>query len=535
MPATMTFPGVHVEEIPSGVRPIIGVSTSQTAFIDFFARGPIGPQVAGQWQPRATRVTSFLDFERRFGGLDVNSPASYGLMQYFLNGGQIAWVVRVASQNALAASRGLTGGSPPQQTLIVRAASPGEWGDQLEVGVDWDTADATRFNFVVREVIERQGRRQVVASEVLRNVSTDTTSADYVVTAVANRSALIEVQDVGLGDRPTKTGDSLTAGSVVGDPAASGFVPLGGGDNGSPPDATLLATGLSALDRIEGDVFNLLCIPAAAELDSSPSSTPNLAAVIAAANAFCEAKRGFFIVDIPMAVSSPEQMKIWLDNHSIRHRNAAVYFPRLIIRDPVSGNPRNVAASGTVAGVYARTDAGRGVWKAPAGTDAALRGIQSLAPGGLLTDLENGELNPRGINCLRRFPIFGAVTWGARTLDGADAQASEWKYVPVRRTALFIEETLYQGLKWVVFEPNDEPLWAQIRLNVGAFMQSLFRRGAFQGRTPQEAYLVKCDRETTTQADVDAGVVNILVGFAPLKPAEFVIIQIQQLARPPES
>ena len=139
-------------------------------------------------------------------------------------------------------------------------------------------------------------------------------------------------------------------------------------------------------------------------------------------------------------------------------------------------------------------------------------------------------LNPLGINCLRTFPVYGNVCWGARTLDGADALASEWKYVPVRRFALFLEESLYRGTKWVVFEPNDEPLWAQIRLNVGAFMHNLFRQGAFQGTTPREAYLVKCDKETTTQTDINNGIVNILVGFAPLKPAEFVIIKIQQLA-----
>jgi len=147
-----------------------------------------------------------------------------------------------------------------------------------------------------------------------------------------------------------------------------------------------------------------------------------------------------------------------------------------------------------------------------------------------LTDLENGQLNPLGLNCLRAFPVIGRVVWGSRTLRGADLLADQWMYIPVRRTALFIEESLFRGTQWVVFEPNDEPLWAQIRLNVGAFMNSLFRQGAFQGKTPQEAYLVKCDKETTTRDDINRGVVNILVGFAPLKPAEFVIITIQQLA-----
>jgi len=182
---------------------------------------------------------------------------------------------------------------------------------------------------------------------------------------------------------------------------------------------------------------------------------------------------------------------------------------------------------GILAGVMARTDAQRGVWKAPAGLDASLNGVDALQVN--LNDAANGILNPLGINCLRSFPS-GRVAWGARTLRGADRDADEYKYIPVRRLALFLEESLYRGTQWVVFEPNDEPLWAQIRLNVGAFMQNLFRQGAFQGRTPREAYLVKCDKETTTQNDINLGIVNILVGFAPLKPAEFVIIKIQQLA-----
>ena len=145
-------------------------------------------------------------------------------------------------------------------------------------------------------------------------------------------------------------------------------------------------------------------------------------------------------------------------------------------------------------------------------------------------DAENGILNPLAVNVIRKFPVYGTVVWGARTLQGNDEVGSEWKYVPVRRTALFIEESLYRGLKWVVFEPNDEPLWAQIRLNVGSFMNDLFRQGAFQGTTPKDAYFVKCDKDTTTQSDINRGVVNILVGFAPLKPAEFVVIKLQQLA-----
>jgi phage tail sheath protein FI len=212
-----------------------------------------------------------------------------------------------------------------------------------------------------------------------------------------------------------------------------------------------------------------------------------------------------------------------------RSKNAAIFFPRLRYPNPLRNNQiEDFVPSGAIAGVFARTDAARGVWKAPAGLDATLTGVSQVKVP--LTDGENGELNQLGINCIRTFPLAGSVVWGARTLRGADQLADEYKYIPVRRTALFIESSLYRGLQWAVFEPNDEPLWSQIRLNVGAFMQNMFRQGAFQGSTPRDAYFVKCDKETTTQNDINLGVVNVIVGFAPLKPAEFVIISIQQIA-----
>jgi phage tail sheath protein FI len=319
---------------------------------------------------------------------------------------------------------------------------------------------------------------------------------------------------------------ALGATSSVG---AQGAVVNGDGADGNRPGATELQgsrsakTGLYALE--DADLFNILCIPRAAELGAT-----DLTAVVSDAQSYCEERRAFMIVDLPEAIDNMEEARDWLDqNAGLRHRNAAAYFPRPRIPDPLNSfRLKNVGASGTVAGLYARTDAARGVWKSPAGIEGGLRNAPDLAY--KLTDAENGQLNPLGLNCLRNFDIHGNVCWGARTLMGADQQASDWKYLPVRRVALFIEESLYRGTQWVVFEPNDEPLWAQIRLNVGAFMNGLFRQGAFQGSTPREAYLVKCDKETTTQADINRGVVNILVGFAPLKPAEFVIIQIQQLA-----
>ncbi|WP_426211296.1 phage tail sheath family protein [Massilia sp. TWP1-3-3] len=275
--------------------------------------------------------------------------------------------------------------------------------------------------------------------------------------------------------------------------------------------------GIYALEQV--DLFNLLVLPG---IDDP--------GVLADANAYCRERRAFFIIDAPKGIKSPDEAVQLITGTDLpKSDHAGVYYPWVYIADPLrNGKPRLSAPSGTVAGLFARTDADRGVWKAPAGTEASLVGVQALAY--QMTDSQNGTLNPLGMNSLRVFPVHGAVCWGARTLRGADQMTSEYKYVPVRRLALFLEESLYRGTQWIVFEPNDEPLWAQIRLNLGAFMNGLFRQGAFQGKTPREAYLVKCDRETTTQDDINHGIVNILVAFAPLKPAEFVVIRIQQLA-----
>jgi len=303
-----------------------------------------------------------------------------------------------------------------------------------------------------------------------------------------------------------------------------------GANNGTPPTSpeTLAGDeptkkGMYALEDV--DLFNLLVMP-----DASTGEGKLLSAFIDAI-AYCTKRRAFVLIDIPETQQTFAKAETWLatpEASALRSRNSALFFPRLRMPDPASGIVTAYSAAGAIAGLYARTDAERGVWKAPAGTGAALIGATGLSY--KLTDKENGTLNQLGLNCLRVFPVVGSVCWGARTGKGADTLADEYKYVPVRRLALMIEETFYRGTQWVVFEPNDEPLWAQIRLNLGAAMHTLFAQGAFQGRTPREAYFVKCDKETTTQNDIDLGRVNIVVGFAPLKPAEFVIIQIQQIA-----
>ncbi len=307
-------------------------------------------------------------------------------------------------------------------------------------------------------------------------------------------------------------------------------------DGTALPTATDLVAGLSALDKV--DLFNILCIPDATRAKVSDPTKSDLTfpsdqnSIFAAALTYCKSRRAFLIIDPPPEVSDVDKATDWISSQLTVHDpngNAAAYFPRIKLPDPLNNlQLRTFAPCGVVAKLYARTDSARGVWKAPAGVDANLDGVQGMVY--KLTDSENGALNPLGLNCFRIFPTYGPVAWGARTIAGADAAASEWKYIPVRRLALFLEESLYRGTKWVVFEPNDEPLWSQIRLNLGAFMHTLFLQGAFQGNTPQKAYFVKCNSETTTQDDINRGVVNIIVGFAPLKPAEFVVIKIQQMA-----
>jgi uncharacterized protein len=570
MAAAFTYPGVYIQEV-SGVGSIVGVSTSDTAFMDFFPRGPVGV---------ATRITSFDVFSRTFGGLDERSEASYAIQQFFLNGGAVAWVVRVVAGTASAASFTITSGSAGGPGLFVAtAASVGTWGGvatapvtQIQLGLDIQagggatyTTASGQFNLVVRLVTSQQGGAPVVvAQEVYRGVNNIPTSPRYAVTVVNAQSSLITLAlasgltpplPVPFIPAPTGSGPQ----DAINNPSNSTFFSLVGGVDGDVPvlgdPTTAWATstgalaltaavtpGTSPLDRMAPFNFNLMCIPAAAELVES-----GMVAVYNAAAAYCVTRRAFLLVDIPRAGSTVVNYKdantfmaTWFtgvaSQLTANNDHMAVYFPRLQLSDPLNTfQPRSVAASGTIAGIYARTDANKGVWKAPAGTDATLVSAAIDNAGGNtppinITDADNGALNPFGINAIRNFPVFGTVVWGARTLAGADILVSQWKYVPVRRMALYIEESLFEGSKFIVFQPNDEPLWSEIRKVFGAFMQSLFLQGAFQGTTPSQAYFVRCDSSTTTQTDINNGVVNILVGFAPLKPAEFVVISIQQMA-----
>lgn len=518
MPVTLRYPGVYIEELSSGVRTITGVATSITAFIGRALKGRTNWPVL---------VQSYAEFERQFGGLTRTSMMSYAVQHYFLNGGGDAIIVRVHN-GAKAASLTLPAG------FNLTAASEGKWGETLRGRIDYDTrpleageAANSLFNLTVKETDTGQVERFV-------NLSTNPDHRRYVTRVLEQESQLVRIAAPGTvpPNRPNASG-APPAGKDAMDDNASSTAFSSNGDDGNPiTDAQISDPALEAQKKglwslENADLFNLLCIPPL-QADQDVAQATWTAAI-----RYAHKRRAMVIVDPPMGWRRPADVIAQVDAvvpQDDNMKNAALYFPRVRLPDPLRENRlETFAPCGVVAGIFARTDAQRGVWKAPAGIETGLTGVADLSVN--LTDGENGQLNPLGINCLRSFPVIGRVIWGGRTRKGADQLASEWKYVPVRRTALYIEESLFRGTQWVVFEPNDEPLWGQIRLNIGAFMNNLFRQGAFQGTSPRDAYFVKCDRETTTQFDIDSGVVNIIVGFAPLKPAEFVVLKITQISQ----
>lgn len=542
MAVQTSYPGVYVTELPSGVRTVTGVATSVTAFVGRTRRGPVN---------QATVINSLADYERVFGGLWKHSTVSFAVRDFFANGGGQAVVVRLVrtagedgakpAELTLTKPRRLPRPTPDegtpdvpgsQESLVLQATDEGSWANDLRVTVDHKTPANVLKEVAEQLEVNTEDLFNLVVSlgdkgpqEVFRNVTVVNSSRRL------DGVLLAESQLVRVAKRSAQVRPDITDGS----PAK--LVQEGSDGAALEPDdykgdgKIAKHEGLYALDHV--DLFNLLCIPPPTLEDDNNNTDPT---VYQAAQTYCAERRAVLIVDPPNdmkvdnAVSAPSGSLDSLNLTGEAARNSVLYFPRLKQPDPTDrGRIRTFVGSGAIAGVIARTDATRGVWKAPAGVDATLTGISGLAVN--LTDAENGMLNPHGINCLRTFPGTGTVLWGARTLRGSDHLGDEYKYLPVRRLALHIEESLFRGTQWVVFEPNDEPLWAQIRLNLGAFMHNLFRQGAFQGTTARDAYFVKCDRETTTPNDVNAGQVNIVVGFAPVRPAEFVVLQIQQIAQ----
>ena len=553
----LLHPGVYVREVSSGVRPIEGVSTSTAAFIGVADKGPVpgGDSLPNGRMARPVMVTSFTDYLRQFGGFREDSFLTYAVQAFFNNGGRRLYIVRLANLDAakgdVATRAQYRLGSPPTSPpevvdLEIDAVNEGAWGNNISVVLsEGSDRDPDNFKLVVRYVgvpVETYDNITYLDSPTL--IAGAPNQAEYGRTIINSRSEYIGIVDDfsanpigGLNSPPTSPPQtSITlqlARGADGDTAAVDYI-------GAPAlDNTVTGTGLYALDNIT-DV-KLIAIPGAGD-----------SATVSRGMNYCKNERPlqdcFFIGDMGTmnsvdaarrddAAPSVYRLQEAIDfattdpalNKSVGDYGA-VYFPWVWAADPIGKgrNPRILLPpSGFLAGLYARIDNSRGVFKAPAGTEAGIAG--ALAAHTTISDTEQDRLNPIKVNVIRTVSGTGLVVWGTRTI-GSDA---EWRYIPVRRMAIFLRVSIYYGIQWAVFEPNDEPLWASLRLNIRAFMMTQFRAGAFQGSKPDDAFFVKCDSSTTTQQDIDNGVVNILVGFAPLKPAEFVVLTLQQKVNQP--
>ena len=520
MPALL-HPGVYVSEVPSGARSIEGAPTSTTIFVGETERGPIGP----------TMIKSRTDYERMFGGYfrvrDPESPqpaptrvlTAYSVDGFYLNGGTTAYVLR-------AMDPGDEEAPVTAERDSIEASSPGVWGNSVSVAFLPASGGSTeRIRIDVVYESPRTGESAIVES--FDRLSADVDDENYVVDVLA-RSLYIRwgADDVVLPDldiAASPTGGAPEATDII-DAAVALDGGVGGGGDLDAADYTLLMA-----DRLAGVDDAALLVATCDALLTDTSYVDHVQAFID----FAEARPRqdlFFVGDLPRQddVGDPTQATVATVTayDSVTRSNfAGLYWPHVVVGDVV-GVGRNptitLPPSGYIAGLFARTDGRRGVWKAPAGTEATLLGTSRLEY--QLNDLHSDELNPEGINALRQIPGAGRVVWGARTT----IPASEWRYVPVRRTAIFLRTSIFNGIQWAVFEPNDEPLWSSLRASIGGFMETQFRNGAFAGRTSREAYFVKVDSETTTEIDQAAGVVNILVGFCPLRPAEFVVVKLSQ-------
>jgi phage tail sheath protein FI len=504
MPVTPSYPGIYIEELPSNTHTITAAPTSIAVFVGY--THPFKTKKSNK--AKAVQIFNFTEYENEFGGLYrsglVRADVAHAVNQFFLNGGSVAYIVGLLSDTIKA----------PIQNIGGINFTPTELTDQILMKVtisNVKSAGVPSPSGDIADVVITYGSR----SETYRGVSIDKSSDDYVEKRIGTDakpvSSLVKVSAPG-------SGYTFTEAAATTLPSPSGATPLNNSDftDVFKPD--------SELDKVP--IFNLLVIPGIADNG-----------IWSAALAFCERKQAFVILDPPeQAIAAPDSSitpSRWIADlmeKMPKSQNGAIYFPYLLSNDPLTGSTIPQPPSGFVAGIYARTDLNRGVWKAPAGLETTVLNTTGVVESGRMTDPRQGTLNLKGINCLRSFPGIGTVVYGARTLVSENTALEQWKYVPVRRMTLFIEQTLYRNLGWVVFEPNDEPLWAAIRTSIEGFMLSLFNQGAFQGSTPSQAFQVKCDKSTTTQTDINNGVVNIIVAFAPLKPAEFVIIKIAQLA-----
>lgn len=607
-------PGVYIEEIDIGSRPIEGVSTSTAGFLGLTERGPITPQL----------VTSFNEYQRIFGGYIKNSYLTYGVEGFFANGGSRCFVGRIVGEGALTASLVLTdtGTDTGNKIITVKAIGPGKWGNCIAVEVKHASLDSTgskklfqlEISYWKDKIPDANPAKNLPADiiETYDNLSIDPISSDYYEKRINGISTLIKLEHFADGVPASMPAneqnnklyilingtDGLPAASWILTKGSTGVIEVkakkvGAAGNNiaivveNATDTTLtdafnltvknesyqnVYENLTTVDTVNSDLNSIVTLTRLAAgrpdnashnleggMDEIPKTAKNFngsrtgkdgptglagfeeieeISILCVPDEndnlrgsmviHCEnMKDRFAILQAPQSAGPVSDLWPRLDSSNpqsqLDSRCAAFYYPWISVLDPVLNTYKLVPPGGHVAGVYSRTDQERGVHKAPA--NEVVRGANSLQFN--ITKGEQDILNPRGVNCIRSFPGRGIRIWGARTTSSDP----KWKYVNVRRLFLYLEESIEDGTQWVVFEPNNEKLWAKVRQTVEEFLTRIWREGALMGTTRDEAFFVRCDRTTMTQDDINNGRLVILVGVAPVKPAEFVIFRIAQVAK----
>jgi len=497
--AVYQSPGVYVKELPGGSKPIEGVGTAIAAFIGMTEKGPTGV---------ATMISNWGDYSRTFGGFVAGYATPLSVYGYFDNGGGRAYIVRVNSDSSVPAPQALLpGGNPALKSLRARSVDPSG-----QVSVDIGPASEP-----TEETFKLTVHGPAGAVEEFDNVTLKKGKGN-VLTEVKARSKLITLEEVS------------TEGSLVERRPADGTYAFAAAD-AAPADVETSAfagdvadrTGVAGLEAIEE--VTMVLAPDVMPMQAMGAISMDQALGIQLALVSHAERMGdrVAILDTPPGLGAQEVFDWRRDQLKVDSSYAALYYPWVKVIDPLSRQPVFMPPSGYLGGIWGRNDDTRGVHKAPA--NETVRGALDVQL--QLTSAEQGLLNPAGINCIRVFPRGGVRVWGARTLAQIDP---EFKYLNVRRLFNFIKSSIMQGTQWSVFEPNDIILWAKLRRNTSAFLNRVWRDGALFGVTPDEAFYVKCDAETNPQEVIEAGQVVVEIGLAPVRPAEFVIFNIRQIA-----
>ena len=501
---TYTYPGVYIQEVDTGNKPIEGVSTSIAGFLGIAERGPLA----------ATFLSSFADYQRSYGGYFVDGTGAqtylaYAVEGFFLNGGQGCWVARVASGTAGSAQAKLA-------NITISAAGPGATGAQIGYYIQPASiapADATKFRLQIyywstAAAAATKDPSTATLSEVFDNLSTSSTSSMYFVGVVNSGSDLVTVAQTASGAVAATAAITLLTGPAGADPA---LVPGDFTGVNSPDPANPI--GLAALDGI--DDISIYCCPDEHYLDSTAAG--DIAAAIVAS---CENSKDRFAI-LQSAANAGVPAKVSPGLTAISQRGySAFYYPWVNFANPTTGIETLIAPGGHIAGIYARSDANYSVAKDPA--NEQIQGIDSLQL--MINNATQGQLNPIGVNCLRSFKTQGNLVFGGRTTS----PDPDWQYISIRRLFIYIEKSIQQGTQWVVFQPNDSATWARVIRSISDFLTGLWMQNMLMGATKEQAFFVRCDNTTMTQTDIDSGRLIATIGVAPVYPAEFVIFRIGQ-------